>query len=97
MSATEAQDVETTGDTAGDRTLGPALRSAAGWIALAFAVFHLYTAAFGNLPSLIQRSVHVGFALVLVFLLFSARGRGGRTVAAVDWLLLAVSLAATAW
>src|SRR3546814_8552704 len=37
-------------------------------IAVAFAVFHLYTGAFGLLEGIKQRVIHLGFALVLVFL-----------------------------
>lgn len=39
---------------------------------LAFASFQLYTAAFGNLDSLRQRSIHLLFAAILVFVLFPA-------------------------
>lgn len=39
---------------------------------LAFASFQLYTAAFGNLDSLRQRSIHLFFAAVLVFVIFPA-------------------------
>jgi TRAP transporter 4TM/12TM fusion protein len=40
------------------------------WLAIAFAVFHLYTALFGLLPAQMQRSVHLSFAFALVFLLY---------------------------
>lgn len=46
-------------------------------IAVAFAVFHLYAGAFGLLEGIKQRVIHLGFALVLVFLsrpLFRAPG-----------------------
>ncbi len=39
---------------------------------LAFSLFQLYTAIFGVFPAQIQRSVHLGFALGLIFLLFPA-------------------------
>ena len=60
----------------------PDARSLRGWmsaaargIAVAFALFHLVTAApfVGALPDLIQRSVHLALALVLCFLLYPAR------------------------
>ncbi|EMT44982.1 TRAP transporter permease [Anoxybacillus flavithermus] len=44
---------------------------------LAFSLFQLYTAIFGVFTAQIQRSVHLGFALALIFLLFPAR-RGKR-------------------
>ena len=40
---------------------------------LAFTLFQLYTALFGQFPAQIQRTVHIGFALTFVFLLFPAR------------------------
>jgi TRAP-type uncharacterized transport system fused permease subunit len=45
-----------------------------GWIAflglLSFSLFQLYTAIFSVFTAQIQRSVHLGFALALIFLLF---------------------------
>lgn len=40
-------------------------------IAVAFALFFLYTAYFGTFPASIQRSVHLVFAIVLGFLLYT--------------------------
>lgn len=40
------------------------------WIAVAFALFQLWTAAYGTLPSQIVRAMHVGFLLLLGFALF---------------------------
>lgn len=37
-------------------------------IAVSMSLFHLATAAFGSLPTTQQRSIHVGFAMVLIFL-----------------------------
>lgn len=48
-------------------------------LAVAMALFHLYTARFGTLEALRQRSVHVAFAMVLVFLLYPARRRDAAT------------------
>lgn len=47
-------------------------------ICVAFSLFHLYTAAFGAFAPQIQRSVHLGFALFLVFILYPATGKGSR-------------------
>jgi len=90
-------DTDDAAEGAGDRTLAPYLRRIAAVIAVVYALFHVYTAGFGNLPSLMQRSTHVGFALVLAFLLYSARGKGGTAPSLLDWLLIAIGLAATAW
>jgi TRAP transporter 4TM/12TM fusion protein len=42
-------------------------------LAVAMALFHIYTARFGTLEALRQRSVHLAFALALVFLLYPFR------------------------
>lgn len=39
---------------------------------LAFSLFQLYTAIFGQYTAYLQRSIHLGFALSLIFLLFPA-------------------------
>ena len=43
------------------------------WIAVAFSVFQLYTGLMGAYPAQIQRSIHLSFAFVLVFLLYPFR------------------------
>ncbi len=43
---------------------------AAFWIAFAFSLFQLWTAAYGTLPSQVVRAMHVGFLLLLGFALF---------------------------
>ncbi len=45
-------------------------------IAGAMALFHLFTARFGTLEALRQRSVHVAFVMALVFLLYPIRRKG---------------------
>jgi TRAP transporter 4TM/12TM fusion protein len=42
-------------------------------IGVAFSCFQVYTAAFGLLPAQLQRSIHLAFAFVLVYLLFPFR------------------------
>ena len=42
-------------------------------IAITFSVFQVYTAAFGTLDAMLQRAVHLAFALCLIFLLYPAR------------------------
>ena len=39
-------------------------------LCVAMSLFHLYTAGIGLLQTPVQRAVHVGFVLVLVFLLY---------------------------
>jgi TRAP transporter 4TM/12TM fusion protein len=61
-------------------------------IAIGYVLFHLYTGYAGPFPNLQQRAVHVGFALVLTFLLLPPliKGRGGKW----DSLFLALDLGA---
>jgi len=64
-----------------------------GFVSVAFVVFQLYTAGFGQYPNLIQRSTHAGFGLVLSFLIlpgFTRAGRG-RTPGALDVALAVVA------
>jgi TRAP transporter 4TM/12TM fusion protein len=63
------------------------LKGLMGWIVfvglLSFSLFQLYTAIFGIFTAQIQRSIHLGFGLALIFLLFPAvkshlKGNKGR-------------------
>jgi len=56
-------------------------------IAIAFSLFQLYTAVFTPLSSLVVRSVHVGFLILLALTLYRANGSGERKVPWYDWLL----------
>ncbi len=62
---------------------------------LALALFHLYTGLFGGFDALLQRSVHLGLALIIVFLLRPlARGAGGHPWAgALDLVIFLGSVA----
>lgn len=60
---------------------------------LAFSIFQLYTGAFGQKTAYIQRTVHLGFALSLIFLLFPARRTGIKSrVAWYDYILVVLSI-----
>ncbi|PAQ13137.1 C4-dicarboxylate ABC transporter [Bacillaceae bacterium SAOS 7] len=63
---------------------------------LAFSLFQLYTAIFGVFTAQIQRSVHLGFALALIFLLYPAnrkkRSIGKFQVAWYDIVLAILSV-----
>lgn len=56
-------------------------------IAIAFSLFQLYTAIFTPLSSLVVRSVHVGFLILLALTLYRASGSGERRVPWYDWLM----------
>jgi TRAP transporter 4TM/12TM fusion protein len=48
-------------------------------IAITFSCFQLYTAVFGVLDAMIQRSIHLAFGLTLVFLLYPSSKKWSRT------------------
>lgn len=54
------------------RALKGKMAKAASLIAVLLALFQLYTGVFGAFPDLIQRSVHVGFAMLLAFFMYPA-------------------------
>ncbi len=59
-------------------------------IAIAFSLFQLYTAAFGVLPAQMQRAVHLGFGVLLAYLLYPASRKGARRLAWYDVALAVV-------
>ncbi|MGE5241799.1 MAG: TRAP transporter permease [Bacteroidota bacterium] len=57
-------------------------------ICFAFSVFQMYTAAFNPLSSIVVRSIHVGFLMLLGFALYPGwRGAAHTRVPVIDWLL----------
>lgn len=62
--------------------------------AIAYSLFHLYTAGFGALPSWQQRAVHVSFGLLLLFMLFPfSKSKGFRFYDLIPILLSCAVLA----
>lgn len=65
---------------------------------LSFSLFQLYTGAFGQYTAYIQRTVHLGFALTLVFFLFPARKSKVRhKVPWYDMILILLSIIVCAY
>ena len=62
-------------------------------LCVAMSLFHLYTAGIGLLQTPVQRAIHVGFVLVLVFLLYPLQ-RGRRWL---DVFLIFCSIAGTGY
>lgn len=62
---------------------------------LAFTLFQLYTAINGQYTAYIQRSIHLGFALALIFLLFPARRKWADkpSIPWYDYILALLSVA----
>ncbi|MCQ9615360.1 TRAP transporter large permease subunit [Paenalcaligenes niemegkensis] len=55
------------------------------WVAVAFSVFQVYTAAFSPISSQVVRAIHVGFVLLMVFTLHP--NFFGRPIPGLAWLL----------
>lgn len=78
------------------------LTGAIGWIVfitlIVFSLFHLYTGVFGAYTAYIQRTIHLGFALSLIFLLFPVRrGTKKNNVPWYDWILVLLSIIVCAY
>ncbi|MGM0888040.1 MAG: TRAP transporter permease [Bacillota bacterium] len=86
---------------AGTRKLTGVLGHIAFFGLLAFSLFQLYTAIFGVFTAQIQRTIHLGFALSLVFLLFPAnrkkRQKGKFQIAWYDIILAILSIGVGAY
>ncbi len=60
------------------------------WFAITMSVFQLYTGFFGELPGYQQLSIHLFFAMVLVFLCFPFSKKSGRKGLTIPDILLAI-------
>ncbi|WP_372844118.1 TRAP transporter permease [Psychrobacter sp.] len=66
-------------------------------ICILYSLFHLYI-TFNPMPSLLQRSVHVGVGFALIFLIFPASKKSSRQkVAWYDWIWFFFSLSGMAY
>ena len=67
-------------------------------IAIGFTLFQLYTASVGLLPARLQRAVHLGFVLVLAFLLYPVRrNRGMKKIPWYDIVFAGLSVCVIAY
>lgn len=66
---------------------------------LAFSLYQLFSTTVYPLPAQVHRSIHIGFGLVLIFLLFPASKKWGNShkIAWFDYLLAALSFAVGAY
>lgn len=65
---------------------------------LSFSIFQLYTGAFGQFTAYIQRTVHLGFALTLIFMLYPARKSKMHTkIPWYDIILILLAVMVTAY
>ena len=82
---------QTEQSTPGQRTFFNYLVSVVAW---GMAAFHIYTGIFGIFESVLQRSAHVSFAMVLVLLLISIKGEKRSSLPPwYDWILIGLTLA----
>ncbi len=61
-------------------------------LSLFLALFHLYTGVFGTLNAMLQRSIHLGVALVLVFLIYPAKKEAKGTLGVSNYVFLALAI-----
>lgn len=65
---------------------------------LAFALFQLYTIIFGQFTAWIQRTIHLGFGLTFIFLLYPAlKGLRKDKIPFYDWLLAVLAAVSGAY
>ncbi|MCK5645060.1 MAG: TRAP transporter permease, partial [Gammaproteobacteria bacterium] len=63
-------------------------------VGVAMSLFHLYSGAFGTLPAIQQRSLHLLFVFILTFLIYPAKkGVERKWPPFYDWALILLSLA----
>ncbi|MEI3614398.1 TRAP transporter permease [Pseudogracilibacillus sp. SO30301A] len=66
--------------------------------AIAMSTFHVYTAIFGVFDSIIQRSAHLAFALILTFFLYPVSNKSRKDrVGTLDWILVILSIASLSY
>ncbi|SPT98833.1 ArsB/NhaD type transport protein [Lysinibacillus capsici] len=76
------------------RTISGVMKHVIFYGLLAFSLFQLYTAIFGQFPAQIQRTIHLGFGLTLIFLLFPARKKAPKhKIAWFDYILALLAIA----
>jgi TRAP transporter 4TM/12TM fusion protein len=62
------------------------------FLAFLYGLFHVYTAIM-PFPNLIQRSIHLGFGLILAFLLYKVYSKEkGNRVPIVDWIAILIAI-----
>ena len=68
-----------------------------GLVAISFSGFQMYTAFAGTFPETVQRSVHLCFALVLIFWMYDFKGRRCRRFSVTGTVFVLCSIAATVY
>ena len=68
--------------------LSPNFKRMVSIVAIMWSLFQIYTALFGLLPALLQRSTTLGFGLILTFVCFRFRKQDGKRVPIYDYILV---------
>ena len=66
-------------------------------ICVGWSLFQLYTGLFGTFPSTLQRAPHLAAGMSLVYLLYPAYGRPGKTIPFYDYILAFLCLCCGAY
>jgi len=72
--------------------IAPNIKKIVSIIAIAWSVFQIYTGLFGLLPALLQRSVTLGFGLVLGFVCFQFTRKDKNKLPIYDYILIILSI-----
>lgn len=76
------------------RQLGGGVAKVLFFILIAFSLFQLYTGIFGQYTAYIQRTVHLGFALTLIFMLYPVSKKRGlkKSIVWYDYILILLAI-----
>jgi TRAP transporter 4TM/12TM fusion protein len=78
---------------AGKRALSGSMATLLTIVAISMSLFHLYTAGYMVFTAMVQRSIHLCFALTLIFLLYPAMAKSPRKkVPLTDWAFILLSV-----
>lgn len=78
---------------AGKRALSGSMAILLTIVAISMSLFHLYTAGYMVFTAMVQRSIHLCFALTLIFLLYPAMAKSPRgRVPLIDWVFILLSV-----
>ncbi|MDH4265767.1 MAG: TRAP transporter permease [Deltaproteobacteria bacterium] len=78
---------------AGKRALSGSMATLFTIVAISMSIFHLYTAGYMVFTAMVQRSIHLCFALTLIFLLYPAVAKSPRRkVPLMDWAFILLSV-----
>src|SRR4030042_4961322 len=78
---------------AGKRALSGSMATLLTIVAISMSLFHLYTAGYMVFTAMVQRSIHLCFALTLIFLLYPAMAKSPRgRVPLIDWVFILLSV-----